>query len=211
MSLAKIRYKRMVIIRWTILFLACFAGTLMAQPEKNQNHLEKATFAGGCFWCLEPPFDKLKGVIATTPGYTGGSAAEATYEEVSTGRTGHAESVEILFNPQEISYQELLDVFWRNIDPTTVDRQFSDIGSQYRTAVFYHSEGQKKLAERSKQDLEASGKYAGPIVTEVTEAGAFYPAEDYHHDYYKKNPLPYKFYKSASGREQYLKKTWAEE
>lgn len=204
------RYDRKVVISWSILFLTCFGGLVMAQSEKNETHLEKATFAGGCFWCLEPPFDQLKGVVSTTPGYTGGTTADPTYEEVSTGRTGHAEAVEILFNPQEISYQELLDVFWRNIDPTTVDRQFSDIGSQYRTAVFYHSEEQKKLVDRSKQTLEASGKYAGPIVTEVAEAEAFYPAEDYHHDYYKKNPLPYKFYKAASGREQYLKKTWTE-
>jgi methionine-S-sulfoxide reductase len=167
-----------------------------------------ATFAGGCFWCMEPPFDKLPGVIATTPGYTGGRTESPTYEEVCSGGTGHAEAVQITFDPGKVSYRELLDVFWRNIDPTTKDRQFADTGSQYRTAIFYHDEEQRRLAEESKAELEKSGRYAGPIVTEIVPARPFYPAEAYHCQYYKKNPVHYKMYRQGSGRESYLEKMW---
>lgn len=189
--------------------------TMALADEKGKNpaasrKLEKATFAGGCFWCMEPPYDKIKGVVSTTPGYTGGSKENPTYEEVSSGRTGHAESVEILYDPSQVSYSQLLDVFWHNIDPTTKDRQFVDTGSQYRTAIFYHSEEQKRLAEESKARLEKSGKFGKPIVTEIVPAGKFYPAEEYHQDYYKKNPRRYKFYRFNSGRDQYLKRIWGE-
>jgi methionine-S-sulfoxide reductase len=167
-----------------------------------------ATFAGGCFWCMEPPFDKLPGVISTMPGYTGGHRANPTYEEVCSGRTGHAEAIQIVFDPTRASYRELLDVFWRNIDPTTKDRQFADTGSQYRTAIFYHDEEQRRLAEESKAELEKSGIYPLPIVTEIVPASAFYPAEAYHCQYYKKNPVHYKMYRRGSGREGYLEKMW---
>jgi len=170
--------------------------------------LRNATFAGGCFWCMEPPFDNLPGVIETTPGYTGGRTVNPTYEEVCSGDTGHAEAVQITFDPEKIGYRELLEIFWRNIDPTTRDRQFADTGSQYRTAIFYHDEEQKRLAEESKAELEKSGKFEGPIVTEVVPAGPFYRAESYHCQYYKKSPLHYRMYRRGSGRESYLEKTW---
>ena len=166
-----------------------------------------ATFAGGCFWCMEPPFDKLDGVISTTSGYTGGSLKDPTYEEVSAGATGHAESLQIVYDPAKVSYQKLLEVFWRNIDPTVKDRQFCDVGNQYRTAIFYHNEEQKRLAEESKAKLEAEGRL-GPIQTEIVAAGPFYPAEDYHQDYYQKNPIRYKYYRWSCGRDQRLEELW---
>lgn len=185
---------------------------LYSEPMPKQNpegeKIEKATLAGGCFWCMEPPYKKLEGVISVTSGYTGGHKAAPTYEEVSTGKTGHAEAVQIVYDSNKISYRELLEVFWKNIDPTVKNRQFADEGSQYRTAVFYHSEEQKKEAEASKDKLAKSGKFNRPIVTEITAASEFYPAEDYHQDYYQKNPLRYKFYKAASGREKFLEDTW---
>ena len=177
---------------------------------ENKPKLEKATFAGGCFWCLEPPFDKLEGVVSTTPGYTGGHKKDPTYAEVSEGTTGHAEAVEIEFDPGQISYSKLLEVFWRNIDPTTLNQQFADEGTQYRTAIFYHHEEQKRLAEASKQKLEKSDVFGGPIVTEILPAKEFYPAEEYHQEYYKKNSISYKMYKMGSGRDAYLKRTWGE-
>ncbi|HTZ40216.1 MAG TPA: peptide-methionine (S)-S-oxide reductase MsrA [Syntrophales bacterium] len=147
--------------------------------------LEKATFAGGCFWCMEPAFDKLPGVKSVVSGYTGGHKPNPTYEEVSSGVTGHAESIEIAYDPSVISYSTLLDVFWHNIDPTVKDRQFCDTGSQYRSAIFYHSEEQKRLAEASKKALEQSKRFPGPIYTEIVPAATFYPAEDYHQRYYQ--------------------------
>jgi methionine-S-sulfoxide reductase len=172
---------------------------------------EKATFAGGCFWCMEPPFEKLKGVLSVTSGYTGGRTEQPTYEDVSSGRTGHAEAVEVLYDPSQITYTRLLDVFWRNIDPTTKDRQFVDVGTQYRTAIFYHSEEQKRLAEESKKALEASGRLGRPIVTEIVPAGKFWPAEEYHQDYYKNSATRYKFYRFNSGRDQYLDRIWGKD
>lgn len=162
-----------------------------------------ATFAGGCFWCMQPPFDNLKGVEKTIVGYIGGNYPHPTYEEVCSGRTGHTEAVEIHFHSEEISYQELLAVFWGNIDPTQYHRQFADIGSQYRTGIFYHDETQKKQAKESK--LKLSVKYSDLIVTEITPAMAFYPAEIYHQDYYRKNPAHYKRYHLGSGRADYVK------
>lgn len=170
--------------------------------------LAKATFAGGCFWCMEPPYDELEGVISTTSGYTGGRTPNPTYEEVSAGGTGHAEAVEILYDPEKIGYADLLKVFWRNIDPTTPDRQFCDVGRQYRSAIFYHDETQKQLAEESKRAVEASKQFEGPLVTEIVQAEPFYEAEDYHQDYYRKNPLRYKFYRLSCGRDKRLKQLW---
>jgi len=172
---------------------------------------ETATFAGGCFWCMEGSFEQLDGVVSVTSGYTGGSQANPTYEAVSSGATGHTESVQIIYNPATVSYQQLLDVFWRNIDPTQADGQFADIGPQYRTAVFYHDEEQQRLAEASKQQLAASGKFNRPIATELLPALTFYPAEEYHQDYYKKNPTRYQLYKIGSGRAGFLKRVWGGE
>ena len=196
----------------TFSLVACFVLTPVpivteAQTVGSKN-LAKATFAGGCFWCMEPPFDKLDGVVSTTSGYTGGQTKNPSYEEVSSGVTGHAESVQVVFDPAKISYAQLLDVFWHNIDPLTPDAQFCDHGSQYRTAIFYHSEEQKRLAEASKQQLAQSGRFTQPIVTEIVTAGEFYPAEDYHQDYYQKNPIRYKFYRYHCGRDQRLAELW---
>jgi len=187
------------------------AGEPGKGPTAHPKKLEKATFAGGCFWCMEPPFEKLAGVDAVIAGYTGGRTENPKYEEVSSGRTGHAEAVEVHYDPSRITYAELLDVFWRNIDPTTRDRQFVDTGSQYRTAIFYHSDEQRRLAEDSKKKLDASGRLGKPIVTEIVPAGAFYAAEEYHQDYYKKSVARYKFYRFNSGRDQYLEKIWGRE
>ncbi|MBI2118789.1 MAG: peptide-methionine (S)-S-oxide reductase MsrA [Elusimicrobia bacterium] len=170
--------------------------------------IEKATFAGGCFWCTQPAFDKLKGVISTTVGYTGGTKTNPTYDEVCSGKTGHAEALEIIYDPKQVSFTELLEIFWKNIDPTKLNQQFFDVGAQYRTAIFYHSEEQKNLAQDSKSKLEKSGKFDQPIVTEIVPASTFYKAEDYHQKYYQKCPLRYKSYKIGSGRDSYLKKMW---
>ena len=170
--------------------------------------LEKATFAGGCFWCMEEAFDKVEGVVSVTSGYTGGRKPNPAYEEVSAGGTGHAEAVEILYDPAKVSYAKLLEVFWRNIDPTTPDRQFCDGGNQYRSAIFYQNETQKRLAEESKQAVEKSKPFKDSIVTQIVPASAFYVAEDYHQDFYKKNPIRYKFYKYNCGRAQRLEELW---
>ncbi len=169
-----------------------------------------ATFAGGCFWCMEPPFDSLDGVLSTTAGYTGGRTPNPTYEEVSAGGTGHAESVHVIYDPARVSYERLLDVFWKNVDPTARDRQFCDVGNQYRTAIFYHDDTQKRLAEASKDALERSKKLPGPIVTEIVAASTFYPAEDYHQDYYRKNPVRYRYYRASCGRDRRLRELWGE-
>src|SRR5919108_148931 len=166
----------------------------------------KATFAGGCFWCMEPPYDELEGVIATISGYMGGTKKNPTYEEVSAGTTGHAEVVQVTYDPAKVSYEKLLDVFWRNIDPLTANAQFCDSGSQYRSAIFYHDEAQKKLAKASKKRLQS--RFKEPIVTEIVRATEFYPAEDYHQDYYKKNPIRYKIYRYGCGRDQRLRELW---
>jgi peptide-methionine (S)-S-oxide reductase len=168
----------------------------------------KATFAGGCFWCMQGPFDRLDGVISTTSGYTGGSKKNPTYQEVSSGSTGHAESVQVVYDPKRVSYEKLLDVFWHNIDPTVKDRQFCDIGTQYRSAIFYHDAEQKRLAEASKAALEKSKPFKGEIMTQIVPASEFWPAEDYHQDYYKKNPVRYKIYRSGCGRDGRLEEIW---
>jgi peptide methionine sulfoxide reductase msrA/msrB len=175
------------------------------------SHLEKATFAGGCFWCMEPPFEKLGGVKEVISGYTGGTKVNPTYEEVSAGGTGHLEAVEVIYDPAKVTYEKLLDVFWRQINPTDAGGQFVDRGSSYKSAIFYYNEEQKKLAEQSKKKLEQSGRFDKPIVTEIRPAVPFYRAEDYHQDYWKKNPVRYKFYRYNSGRDQYLEKTWGKD
>jgi methionine-S-sulfoxide reductase len=171
-------------------------------------HYEIATFAGGCFWCMEPPYDNIKGVISTTSGYTGGSTPNPTYQEVSSGTTGHTEAVQVVYDPEQVAYEQLLEVFWRNIDPTVENRQFVDVGSQYRAAVFYHNEEQRKLAEASKKRLVQSGRFDTPILTPIVPAGTFYAAEEYHQNYYQKNPYRYKYYRRGSGRDPFLGKIW---
>jgi peptide-methionine (S)-S-oxide reductase len=177
-----------------------------ASPSAAPAATAKATFAGGCFWCMEPPFDKLDGVSSTISGYAGGKKKNPTYEEVSSGRTGHTEVVQITYDPKKISYEKLLEVFWVNIDPLTPNRQFCDVGSQYRTAIFYHDENQKRLAEESKKAL--GKRFKEPIVTEIVAYSEFYPAEDYHQDYYTKNPLRYKYYRYSCGRDERLEALW---
>jgi len=173
----------------------------------NKNY-KTATLAGGCFWCMEPPFEKLEGVVKVTSGYSGGEEVNPTYDEVASGRTGHAESVEIVYDPEKISYEKILEVFWMNIDPTQADGQFADRGMQYRTAIFYHDDEQKAIAEESKKKLGESGKFDKPIVTSIEPFKSFYIAENYHQDYYKKNPIHYKMYRKGSGREGFIKSTW---
>ena len=188
------------------LALALAATGSQADPAPT----ETATFAGGCFWCMQPPFENLPGVISTTVGYTGGHTKNPTYEEVSAGDTGHAESVQIVFDPTRIRYEQLLDVFWHNVDPITPEAQFCDRGHQYRSAIFYHSEEQRRLAEESKERLDASTRFDRPIVTEIVAATEFYPAEEYHQKYHEKNPARYSFYRWNCGRDQRLKQLWGE-
>lgn len=182
-----------------LFFLATVGGA-------DAQELAKATFAGGCFWCMEPSFDKLDGVVSTTSGYTGGHAANPTYEQVSAGKTGHTEAVEIVYDPHKVTYAQLLEVFWRNIDPLTANAQFCDRGSQYRSGIFVHDETQRRLAEESKGVV--AGRLRKPIVTEIVAASTFWPAEDYHQDYYKKNPIRYKFYRASCGRDRRLEEIW---
>jgi peptide-methionine (S)-S-oxide reductase len=188
--------------------VAAAAASAPALPQSAPDGLQKATFAGGCFWCMEPPYDKLAGVISTTSGYMGGSKVNPTYEEVSSGRTGHAEVVQVLYDPKKVSYETLLETYWKNVDPTVRDRQFCDIGTQYRTTIFVHTEEQRRLAERSKAELQKSKPFRQEIVTPVVPAGDFYPAEAYHQDFYKKNPVRYKFYRDGCGRDARLKELW---
>ncbi|MBK8324406.1 MAG: peptide-methionine (S)-S-oxide reductase MsrA [Betaproteobacteria bacterium] len=190
-----------------LLALLAFASAVHAQPA-TKPALEKATFAGGCFWCMEPPYDALPGVISTVSGYMGGSKANPKYEEVSAGTTGHTEVVQVTYDPSKVSYEKLLAVYWFNVDPTVKDRQFCDAGTQYRTTVFYHSAAQRQAAEASKAALEKSKPFKAAIVTPIEMAGTFYPAEDYHQDYYVKNPVKYKFYRNGCGRDQRLKELW---
>ena len=171
---------------------------------KPKNQYETATFSGGCFWCMQPPFDNLEGVVSTTVGYTGGTEKDPNYHQVCHGMTGHLESVQIIFDPDLISYEKLLDVFWLNVDPTDDGGQFIDRGRHYKTAIFYHDEKQRETAEESKSKLAETGRYKAPIVTEIRPAMEFYPAEEYHQNYYEKNPIGYSTYKLGSGREGYI-------
>ena len=191
-------------MRWVVLALALAAGGAQAQQT------EKAIFAAGCFWCTEEAFEKVPGVIAAVSGYTGGTVKNPSYEQVSSGRTGHAEAVEVTFDPKKVSYEQLLDVFWVNHDPTVKDRQFCDSGSQYRPAIFYLNDEQKRLAEASKAKWEKLKPFPQPILTQIVPAGQFWPAEDYHQDYYTKNPLQYRFYVTGCGRYARLDSLWGE-
>lgn len=188
------------------------AATAVAQTEapkaEADRKLEVATFASGCFWCTESDFDKVKGVVETTSGYMGGTTPDPTYEQVSTGTTGHAEVLQLKYDPREVTYEELLDVYWRNVDPLDGGGQFCDRGSQYRPAIFYHTEEQKRLADTSKTTLEESGRFDQPIAVEITTASTFTPAEDYHQDFYLRNPVRYTFYRIGCGRDARLEALW---
>ncbi|MBN1290701.1 MAG: peptide-methionine (R)-S-oxide reductase MsrB [Candidatus Latescibacteria bacterium] len=190
-----------IVIPLFLVFVVQFSVTVDAKTEK-------ATFAGGCFWCMEYPFEKFTGVLEVVSGYTGGFKDNPTYGEVSRGSTGHLEAVEITYNPSKITYSELLDIFWKQINPTDEHGQFVDRGSQYRTAIFYHNEEQRQLAEKSKERLNQLGIFDKPVVTEIKKAEKFYPAEEYHQDYYKKSPGHYKSYRNGSGRDQFLDRIW---
>lgn len=195
---------------FTMISFACADKNEKKYSDTYAGKLDKATFAGGCFWCMEPPFEKLEGVKEVISGYTGGQKPNPTYEEVSAGGTGHAEAIQILYDPAKVRYAELLEVFWRQIDPTDSGGQFVDRGKQYRSAIYYHNDEQRRLAEKSKEELQKSGRYKKPIITEILPVSDFYRAEEYHQDYYKKNPIRYKFYRFNSGRDQYLKTVWGE-
>jgi len=188
---------------WLVVLLA-----LALSPAAYAQKTEKATFAGGCFWCTEEAFEKLAGVTEVVSGYMGGKVKNPSYEQVSTGRTGHTEVVQVTFDPAKVSYDRLLDTFWLNHDPTAKDRQFCDAGSQYRPEIFHHSEEQKRLAEASKAKWDKAKPFRQPIVTPITPAGDFWPAEDYHQDYYKKNPVQYRFYVTGCGRYARLDQLW---
>jgi peptide-methionine (S)-S-oxide reductase len=192
--------------RTLALILAFIALPVLGQPK-----LEKATFAMGCFWCAEEAFEKVPGVVSAVSGYTGGKVKNPSYEQVSSGRTGHTEAVEVTYDPAKVSYDKLLETFWLNHDPTVKDRQFCDSGSQYRPEIFYHSDEQKHLAEASKAKWEKDRPFRQPILTPITPAAEFYPAEEYHQDYYKKNPVRYKFYRFNCGRDERLKELWGAE
>jgi peptide-methionine (S)-S-oxide reductase len=178
------------------------------KPPAPGTQLEVATFAGGCFWCMVPPYEKLEGVVSVTSGYTGGHVEHPTYEQVSAGGTGHAEAVQVLYDPRKVSYEKLLEVFWHNVDPTASDHQFCDYGDQYRSEIFYHTEKQKRLAEQSKAAIEKSKTFQEPILTKITPASAFYRAEEYHQDFYKKNPIRYRYYRYTCGRDRRLEELW---
>jgi peptide-methionine (S)-S-oxide reductase len=183
-------------------------AALTAPTVQAQGRTALATFAGGCFWCVEEAFDKVPGVLKTTSGFIGGTVANPSYELVMTKTTGHAEAVQVTYDPDKVSYQQLVDWFWRNIDPVDARGQFCDKGNPYRSGIFYHDEEQRKIAEASKQAIAASGRFKQPVVTEITAAGPFYAAEEYHQDYYKKNPNRYLFYKHGCGRVQRLEQLW---
>jgi len=201
-----------VFVTMAMFFAAVFVveAQLPGTLSSDESRLKKATFAGGCFWCMEPPFDKLDGVISTTSGYIGGHVKDPTYKQVSAGITGHAEAVEVLYDPMQVTYAELLEIFWRNIDPLTRNRQFCDRGSQYRAGVFFHDSEQEHLARDYKVRLEHSGRFEAPVVTEIVAALEFYPAEEDHQDYYKKHPVRYRVYRFGCGRDRRLDEIWGE-
>ena len=190
------------------LSLLAMASPSHPQAAETSSQTQKATFAGGCFWCMEEVFEKVEGVISATSGYTGGQKTNPTYQDVSAGITGHAEAVEVLYDPAKVTYAKLLEVYWRNIDPTTPNQQFCDVGNQYRAAIFYHSDEQKRLVEESRQRVEKTKTFKDPLITQLSAASTFYPAEEYHQDFYKKNPIRYKAYKFNCGRTQQLEELW---
>jgi len=193
---------------------ALVIGGLIVSPyggyADDPSQQAKATFAGGCFWCMEEAFEEIEGVVSVVSGYIGGQVENPTYEQVSAGGTGHAESIEVTYDPSQVTYQQLLDVFWRNVDPITPNAQFCDHGNQYRTALFFHDDNQKQLIDESKQGIESSKTFPGTIVTEIVPASVFYPAEEYHQDFYSKNPIRYKYYKWNCGRAKRLEQLWGE-
>ena len=194
--------------------VACFlagVATFVAQQPSAGAATKTAVFAGGCFWCMQPPFDSAKGVVKTVVGYTGGEKKDANYSDVSNHRTKHREAIEVTYDPAQISYEQLLDIFWRNINPTQADGQFHDIGLSYQAAVYYANEDEKRAAEAAKQKLAESGKFQKPIVTEIIPATPFYPAEEYHQKYYQKNPREYNAYHVGSGRDAFVEKIWGKE
>ncbi len=211
---------RGALARWLPILSAFFVAGALAQPARAPAtppssppaqavpSTAVATFAGGCFWCMEPPFDKQDGVISTTSGYMGGTRRYPTYDQVSSGGTGHAEVVQVAYDPAKVSYDKLLEIYWHNVDPTVKDRQFCDVGNQYRTAIFVHTEAQRRAAEVSKDALERTKPFKEPIVTPVVAAGEFWPAEEYHQDYYIRNPLRYAYYRTGCGRDARLKQLW---
>lgn len=205
--------RSVMILLVALLTVACSGGSeaQARQGARTGASLDTVTFGGGCFWCVEEAFDEVEGVISTTSGYTGGHVANPTYDQVSAGRSGHVEVVRVVYDPARVSYRELLDVFWRNVDPLTPNRQFCDAGAQYRSAIFYENAEQRRLAEASREALERSGRFQQPIVTEVVAASRFYPAEEYHQNYYQKNPLRYKYYKFSCGRAQRLAEIWGKQ
>ena len=185
-------------------------GAPMSEPAGTGQGQAVATFAGGCFWCMEKPYDVLDGVISTISGYMGGHLDNPTYQQVSSGSTGHAEVVQVTYDPRKITYEQLLTVFWKNVDPTTPDRQFCDRGSQYRPAIFFHNDAQQQAAQASLEALNSDKPFADPIKTTLEPAAKFYPAEEYHQDYYVKNPVRYRFYRFNCGRDQRLQELWGE-
>jgi peptide methionine sulfoxide reductase msrA/msrB len=197
----------LIAIVFSLMIMACSTNATRGDNVYQTNY-SKATFAGGCFWCMEPPFEKLDGVVDVVSGYTGGYEKNPTYKEVSSGTTGHLEAIQFIYDTSKVTYTRLLEVFWKQIDPTDAYGQFVDRGPQYRSAIFYHSDEQKVLAEKSKEELEKSGKFTKPIVTGIIPFSEFYRAEEYHQHYYRKNPVRYKFYRHNSGRDQYLETTW---
>jgi len=188
-----------------------FVEADMNKIEQGSKNLKIATFAGGCFWCMEKPYEQYDGISEVISGYIGGKRANPSYQEVSSGNSGHLEAVEVTYDPSKITYEELLDIFWRQIDPTDGGGQFADRGEQYTTAIFYHDDEQKKLAEQSKQNLEDSKKFDEPIATKILKSTPFFKAEEYHQDYYKKHPVHYDSYRHGSGRGPFLEKTWGNE
>ena len=195
------------VITVAILLIGAWSMQSTSQAAADAT-LGKAYFAGGCFWCMEEVFEKVEGVLSATSGYMGGAVSNPTYEEVSAGRTGHTESVEVVYDPAKVSYQKLLDAFWHNVDPITPNAQFCDHGSQYRSAIFFQTEDEKRASDSSKQSIEQSRRFKEPIVTQIAMAPQFYHAEEYHQDFYKKNPIRYKLYKYNCGRAQRLEELW---
>lgn len=194
---------------WLVAMLLAAGPQVYAeQPTATSGTAAKAYFAGGCFWCMEEAFEKLDGVLDVVSGYMGGSVKNPSYEQVSAGQTGHAESVEVRYDPAKVTYTQLLEAFWRNVDPITPNAQFCDHGNQYRAAIFYQGEDERRAAEDSKRAIEQSKRFSTPIVTQLTAASEFYPAEEYHQDFYKKNPIRYKYYKFTCGRSQRLESLW---
>jgi peptide-methionine (S)-S-oxide reductase len=204
----------LIVAAFIAVVVAVAAALAQSRPEKSGapsgRPLATATLAGGCFWCVESDFDKIDGVISTTSGYIGGRKANPTYQEVSAGGTGHTEAVQIVFDPSRVSYRTLVDRFWTTIDPTVKDQQFCDVGSQYRSGIFFHDDEQRREAEASKAAIEKSKPFKQPIVTEITMATTFYPAEEYHQDYYLKNPIRYRYYRNGCGRDARLKQLWGD-